>query len=252
MINLKKSKNIIPMDECFFCDGHWYVLTSSSLGGADITPENLVETICSTKNDIKLLLEKGICLPLFFDADCCLDQAIFVIGDLNEKAEEEWIGKLTWKLNIPCGKLILLCGGAECDWLKYAISEQPPDKNFQYFQRINVEPGEYLVTIYAYMSSYTAYEYFYNRYNFGYGGEDEYEFFQRWFEKTRPGMDLPLWIEELDGDLSDRLVSYIIQLKPLENEPLFPNIDPDIGWCSKFEFREPQLCPLGLPFETLI
>ncbi|NJL43108.1 MAG: hypothetical protein HC935_06750 [Pseudanabaena sp. SU_2_4] len=64
--------------------------------------------------EIEALLRQGVCIPLYFEADCALDGfTLFVIGDLTEEESDEWIGKFVAKLNVPCGKLVLLCGGGD-------------------------------------------------------------------------------------------------------------------------------------------
>lgn len=49
---------------------------------------------------------------------------------------------------------------------------------------------------------------------------------RQWYQINRPG-----WAD----------LGYIIRLAPLETEPPFPKLVPEIGWCSEFEFRQPQL-----------
>src|SRR5690242_14064610 len=133
----------IPIASEFFCDGHYYVLTSASLGGSDLTPERVSDILGrADEPEIEELLKRGICIPLCFDGDCALDRTtVFVLGDLTEQEEHDWIARLSWKLNIPCGKFILLCGGGDAEELADAISGNPPKPNYQIFQAIDVPPG---------------------------------------------------------------------------------------------------------------
>ncbi|MCI5144366.1 MAG: hypothetical protein D3923_02295 [Candidatus Electrothrix sp. AR3] len=89
------------------------------------------------------LLRRGICLPLFFDCDCALDEAIFVLGELNEREEAEWLGRIQLKLEVPCGELLLMGGGREEDFEIALEHFDPPNKHFQFFQKIKVDPGSY-------------------------------------------------------------------------------------------------------------
>lgn len=220
------SRKVIPIDEAFFCDGHYYVLTSASLGGSGLTPEALSNTLRrADESEIEELLRRGVCIPLFFDGDCALDgETIFVLGDLTEQEEHDWIGRLSWKLNIPCGKFILLCGGGDAEELADAISGKPPKPNYQIFQVIDVPPAEYLVEVYAYLASMTV-QLSLDEYD-DKGNLKENENLEQWYKTNRPGMD---------G------VNYIIRLVPLDTEPPLPKLVFEIGWCGDFEFRQPEL-----------
>lgn len=208
----------ILMSAEFFCDGHYYVLASNSLGGSHFTPLEL-SNILGDGNEAQIeeLLKQGVCIPLFFEADCELDGGtLFVIGDLTDEESNQWIGKLVGKLNIPCGKLVLLCGGGHEDMIAEAISGNPPDPNYVVFQAIDVPPGEYQVEIYAYLSSSIAQNYL----------EEQEATVQEWFQLNCSGSEA---------------VGYIIRLVPLETEPPLPKLVPEVGWCGEFEFRQLDL-----------
>lgn len=212
--------NRIPIDKNLFCDGHGYLLTSASLGGSDLTAAEVSATLFSGDRQKCLeLIKKGICFPVAFEGDCALDEhTVFLLGELDEREEHDWIARLAWKLNIPCGKLVLCCGWAEED-LTPACAGQPPEENYVVYQTIDVPPDEYLVEIYAYLSSLTV--------QISLDEEDENGFLREneelaeWYRRNRPG---------IAG------VDYIIRLKPLENgEPRLPRIEE--GWFEEFEFR---------------
>jgi hypothetical protein len=226
MPKLPESRRSIPISKPFFCDGHYYVLTSASLGGSDLEPAELAQVLARAEaSEIENLLRRGICLPLVFDGDCALDSnTIFVLGDLTEQEERDWIGRLVWKLNIPCGKLILLCGGGDAEELAYAISGNPPKPNYEIFQVIDVPPDNYLVEIYAYFSSMTvqiSLEDYDEHWNL-----KENQALEQWYRKNHPSSDD---------------IGYVIRLVPLEQEPAFPQLVPEIGWCGEFEFRQFEL-----------
>jgi hypothetical protein len=212
----------IPISSEFFCDGGYYVLTSSSLGGRNYTPSELANILGDgNEAQIRELLSQGVCIPLFFEADCELDRVtLFVVGNLSEAEANEWIGKLVGKLKIPCGKLVLLCGGGEEDMIAAAISGHLPDPDYVIYQTIDVAPGDYQVEIYAYLQSSIARNYI-----------------EAHLEEQEPSIQA--WFDRNQDDLEDGL-GYIIRLCPLTTEPPLPNLDPDIGWCGIFECRKPK------------
>ncbi|MDX2243387.1 MAG: hypothetical protein NW224_22125 [Leptolyngbyaceae cyanobacterium bins.302] len=221
-----ESRKEVLIDQNFFCDGHFYVLTSASLGGSTLKPEDISDTLGrGDEVEIEQLLRQGICIPLFFDGDCALDRkTLFVLGKLTPEEEHDWIGRLTWKLNIPCGKLVLLCGGGDADELAYAISGNPPKPNYQISQVIDVVPGEYQVDVYAYLSSMTvqqSLEEYDEHWNL-----IEHKELETWYQANRPGTS---------G------ISYIVRLAPLESEPPLPKLVPEMGWCGEFEFRKTEV-----------
>lgn len=211
----------IPISSHFFCDGHGYVLTSASLGGSDLSPIQFSELVLNGSSDaIAPLLAQGICMPILFESDCALDRkTLFVIGKLTPQEENDWCARLTWKLNIPCGKLILLCSCVAED-VAHAISGKPPREDFMIFQVIDVPPDLYEVNIYAYSSSPTFIETL---------DEEEYER----YEKEMIELDLD------DYDSQGNLISvgYIICLSPLTNMELdLPETND--AWLEKFTFRK--------------
>ena len=223
MFELSEKNNRIPIPDEFFCDGHCYVLTSSSFGGSGLTAKELSDTLFeANEKKVTELLQKGVCLPICFEGDCALDgNTVFILGDLNEQEERNWIARLQWKLNIPCGKLILCCGCSDED-LGPAAAGQPPDKHYEIYQVINVPPAEYLVEIYAFLPSMTV-QVSLDVYDEK-GNYREDEELEKWYQENRPGIEF---------------LGYIIRLKPLENEPTMPELDG--GWFQKFEFRPAEI-----------
>jgi hypothetical protein len=200
----------IPIDPELFCDGSTYVLTSESLGRSGLTPAELSAILFGeSSGDVTVedLLRDGVCLPLLFEGDCALDQeTTFVVGDLGEQEQRDWIARLAWKLNVPCGKLLLV-GGCAAEDLERACSGKRPKKRSVLHQRIEIPPGEYLVEVYAYLESITVSM-------FLEGNELEAEYRAR-----HPGS-------------TDH---YVIRLAPLRTTPAMPAADG--GWCGTFEFR---------------
>jgi hypothetical protein len=213
----------IPISPNFFCDGHGYLITSSSLGGSEIEPAQLSHILINgSSEEMASLLHQGICIPICFDGGCAMDRStLIVVGDLTKSEQDQWLGKFVWKLNIPCGKLVLLCGGGYAEDLAHAISGKPPKEHYEIFQVFDIPPDEYLVEIYAYKSSLTVYQYLSSLQE----NEDE-DFDDDDFDD-----------DDYDQSGNLKKVSYIIRLIPLDMEPPFPQLDAE-GWCEEFEFRE--------------
>lgn len=211
-MDIKQNKRFF-IDPEFFCDGAFYLLTSQSLGNSSYTPEIISDEMLQDKSGIEKLVKEGVCLPITFPGDCALDSnTLFVFGDLNEKEEKNWIGKIQSKLNIPCGKFVFLCGGGDAYELSKAISGNPPDEDYCIFQTYDIEPGNYLVEIYAYLSSMNVQIYI----------EDNQKL-EEYYNKN---------FKSIDG------VDYIIRLNPLKEEPEIPKFVEDIWWCGEFDFRK--------------
>lgn len=203
----------IPIDPAFFCDGHYAVLLSHSLGGSGMEPHALADRLSSgTAESMHDLLRRGICLPIFFGGDGALDGAtLFVLGALEERHAQAWIGRLTSKLSIPCGKLVLLAGGGDGDELAQAVSGQPPREHYCIYQSIDVPPGDYRVDVLAYVDS----------------------------------MTVAFMAEDLDDDalrekyqhLPSVSESYVVHLTPWVEELPLPALSDQVDWPGVFTFR---------------
>jgi hypothetical protein len=195
------------------------LLTSASLGGSGFSAAEISEILFEDNREKSIeLLTKGVCLPVCFEGDCALDgETLFVIGDLTEQEEKNWIARLRWKLNIPCGKLILCCGCLAED-LEPATAGIAPRRDFEIYQLIDVPPDEYLVEIYAFFSSQTV-QCSLDEWD-DKGNYTENVELEKWYQANRPG---------IAG------ISYIIRLGRLESEPPMPELES--GWFQKFEFR---------------
>lgn len=237
----------IPFREAFFCDGPFYVITSSNLGGSGLSAETVADILGEGREaDVENLLRQGVCLPLFFPGDCAMDGAIARLGDLTQQESEEWIGRIVSKLKVPCGKVVVVCGGGDGAELEDALAGQGYNGFNGYFESFEIPSGDYQVEVYAYVSSMTVDLHFH---------EDEP--LEDWFHQTRPGIALPKWLEQFKaegymGPLSNELVSYLIRFAPLESDPPLPELVEGIGWCGIFEFRRPELCPLGIERAALL
>lgn len=221
-----------------YCDGHYTVISSVSRGGSMLSPAEMATTLREGPEQKLLELQKaGICLPIEFEGDCALSKIIVVVGELTTQEEAEWIGRLSGHLNVPCGKLLLLAGGGdEYDW-ENALADADKVNDDECFAIVDIPPGDYLIEVYAFLSSMTVAHYI----------EDLSEVAD-WFKQSRPGMDVPHFVTEVSQgegyDLNDEYMDYMIRLKPLSVEISAP--ESDQGWRDTFTFRRPELCPLGI------
>ena len=247
---MDKTRTVIPINEDFFNDGYWYVLGSTSLGGQHLSPKDIGDRLQQENPAvIQNLLRQGICLPLYFPADCCLDEAIIILGDLTEQEEQEWIGRLQGKLEIPCGEFMVMGGGLTEDFEIALNNFEPPDPHFQFFQKIKVDPGTYFVEIYAFAPSINANELWED-------ADITEDDILAWWHNTHPDESLPLWLrlyteqtEESDYDKEEDLVDYIIRLVPMDKDQIdieLPKISDEGMWCGVYEMRQPEICPVGL------
>jgi hypothetical protein len=229
--------------ENFFCDGPGYVLTSSSLGGSGLSHDEIAHRLESSDPEIiHELLSRGICLPLYFPADCALNNAVVILGDLNEREQNEWIGRIQAMLEIPCGELVLLGGGMEEDF-DNALSNDPNSITSLY-QTFKVPPGRYLVEIYAFLGSITADRALIDVQN---RGDSVVEWCQ--LANQQPE-NYPQWLQYF---LEDKWFDwnalgaqeYIIRLAPLQEHPTIPELTEDM-WCGVFTIRTPKACPQGI------
>lgn len=248
-----KSRRVQDIDSSFFNDGHWYTLTSQSLGG--MSPDALSEELDDgTGEKIHHLMKQGVCLPLAFDADCAMDlYTRFVVGDLSEREEAEWIGRVQASLHIPDGQFTLIAGGMPEHF------EDVVNNEGDGFVTVEVEPGDYLLEVYAYLGSYTV--------NMHFEHPDDYDtedpakapsavFLKSWWRQSRGDTPEPAWLaqwqEESYVDNDDcEFLAYVVRLKKTTEPVPPPAQDKDYcWWVTAFEFRELPLCPQGIPFKT--
>jgi hypothetical protein len=213
-MNKPRINKTIPIDENFFCDGHYVVLLSQSLGGSGIDPLQLADTLgAGDAGAMQDLLRRGVCLPICFGTDCALDGATrFVVGNLDDEHRQAWVARLTGKLAVPCGKLVLLCGGGNGDDLARAVSGTPPEEDFCIYQTLDVPPGDYRVDVLAYLSSVTV--------GLLHQDLDDDELQEKY--EHLPAVD--------EG--------YVVHLTPLDGDLPLPALVDEVNWPGVFELRE--------------
>lgn len=247
---VESNRQVVPLDDGFFNDGHWYVISSSSLGGSGLSIPDFAQKLQTEDGEvINDLLRRGVCLPLYFGCDCALDSAIFVFGDLSKHEEAEWIGRIRSKLEVPCGEMMLMGGGLEEDFETALPNFEPPDPHYRFFQKFRLEPGSYIVEVYSFLGSYPV--------NQAWENIDDASEFESWWNESRPGEDQPEWIsffndEEYVDSEEFELVEHIVRVVPATEEVPLPPLEDDSKWVGQFEIRRPEMCPRGLKREEVL
>jgi hypothetical protein len=133
------------------------------------------------------------------------------VGDLDETHEKAWIARLTGRLAIPCGKLVLVCGGGVGEELERAVSGKPADRDYCIYQSIDVPPGDYRVDVLTYLHSSTV--------SLLHEDLDDEEIQQKY--RNLPSVD----------------ECYVVRLTPLQEELPLPALVEEVDWPGVFEFR---------------
>ncbi|MCZ6876452.1 MAG: hypothetical protein O7G88_23490 [bacterium] len=233
-------------------------------GAISVTSQSALERIIQSAHDMKGLFRQHLVIAQELVQD---DEFIarVVVNDALMADEENWLGRVTGILHIPCGRL-LLCAGFDLDDL--ADFSKMGQNEFIY--PIEVPAGDYQVDIYTYVNSI----------NGGFCLPDTVKL-GAWFRSSYPATPFPLWLaaiceqepeqdpgyEDLwaemeeateDGRLSfemdpTALIDFVIQLRPLGKDILLSAIAetedgffaPDVG------ARLPTQFPLGVRSFTL-
>lgn len=241
----------------FFNDGTWWVLTSGSLGGLE--PEELESRLTPEDAEHKReMMEQGVCLPLYFDCDCAMDRAVVVVGDLSEAEQAQWVGRVCSQLVIDDGVFLVLGGGMADDFEEAAEAEL--DDPSERYRKIAVEPGRYRVEVYAFVGSFTVNEHWGYDYQAEERGEPRDHRCQAIAEtwaRTRPDEEQPAWLEMLleDGYVDaeeSELLEYVIRLVKSDEPVPTPELEETTSWAGVFEWREPELAPLGIRREDVV
>jgi hypothetical protein len=242
------ARQVLPLCRRFGNDGHWYALTSTSLGGSGLSAAQISERLETA--ELRRLVRDKICLPICFDADRALDNAYVVVGGLSAAEESEWIGRVRARLTIPCGEFLLLGGAQEPDFEAAMKNLKPRDPHYVNYCKFAVAPGEYVVDVYAYVGSSTV--------SLGWDGFGSLAVAKQskhdlvaWWESSRPGQPCPAWLRSwlATGTVGNELglAGHVIRLQQSDEEVPLPEVDADTGWCGVFQYRQPMLCPAGIP-----
>lgn len=196
----------------------------------------------------KSLTEKGALMATsLYQDDGYFVRILF--GDLNDEERSQWTAKVSWKLNLESGKMVVsgVCDPDLEDYLEdFPSAEQ--DGDYQLGCLVEVPAGKYAVTIYSYppndlAGGWMAIE---DRRSFKlcFGQESEFEYEKplEYFARTHPGETPPDWIK--NGWEDDDFLNFVIHLAPLSEELPPPAFESD--GCLLWQYRKPEICPVGI------
>lgn len=178
----------------------------------------------------------------------------FVIGDLTDAEKSEWTSKVSWKLNLESGEMVVsgVCDEDLEDYMEdFGVCEN--DGNYELGCFVQVPKGIYQADIYGYPPGDLAGGWMriedksLFRQCFGKDSDLPFEKPIDYFNRTRPNEIPPKWI--VDGWEDKPFLNFLIHLSPLEKEPKIPKFEAD--GCLVWEFRKPEICPVGIQLEEV-
>ena len=182
-----------------------------------------------------------------------------VIGDLLPQEDEEWTGRLDWKLRVPDGNLVV-CGGSE--YVMEEFEDEEEHSLAEYVKHIKIPRGDYKATIFMYMPGVNGTPCLRAA-----KGGDEPEPLGEWFRRTRPKEKFPEWLQnecisdpaedtdhedEWEGkkpvkDPNRGYVEFLLQLTPMAADEKVEMPKADDGWFSTpSRCRVPERIPLRI------
>jgi hypothetical protein len=211
------------------------------LGGYEF--KDLLWGVFSNKaaETVRQLVDRNALMPMSLYQD---DGYIvrLVLDELGEREAEDWVARARWKLNIPCGKLLVT---GVLDFEDEIPEANDGDEFYVGCCYAEVPPGDYQVEVY----SYPPYDL-----STGWGQVENPDLFEGklepekpidYFRRTRPNEEPPEWLDDENFNLENAYINFVVRLtSPQEGLPR-PEFEGDgfIEW----EFRKPEKFPLGVP-----
>jgi hypothetical protein len=220
--------------------GCMIMVAPMSLGGYAF--EDLLWGVFSNKaaETVRQLVERKAMMPMsLYQDDGYLVRV--VLGELNERETEDWTARVRWKLDIPCGKL-LVTGVLDHE------EKIPKAKDGGEFYvgccYVKVPPGEYQVEVYSYPPGDLS---------TGWGQIENPRLFKGklkpekpldYFRRTRLNEEPPEWINDEDLEMENAYINFVVRLTSVKEELPALQFEEDgfIAW----EFRKPEKFPLGV------
>lgn len=190
---------------------------------------------------VQQLVERNVLMPMSLYQD---DGYIvrLVKDDLSEREARDWVARVRWKLNIPCGKL-LITGVLDYE------DEIPEAKDGDDFYigccYVEVLPGDYQVEVY----SYPPYDL-----STGWGQIENPELFtgslepeapSDYFQRTRPNEEPPEWLNSENFNFENAYINFVVKLSALQGG--LPDLEFEDDGLIEWEYRKPDKFPLGVP-----
>lgn len=199
-----------------------------------------------------LILQNAIMMMSLYQDDGYSVRVI--IGDLTDEEKTDWTSKASWKLNLESGEMVV-SGVCDEDLEKYMkeFGDGVEETDCQLGCIVKVPEGKYRVDVYSYppndlaggwmaiedKSSFRA--------CFGKDSEIPFEKPVDYFKRTRPNETSPDWIKNGYEDAS--FLDFVIHLSPFNGE--LPEQEFEDDSCLEWEFRKPEICPVGIRIEEI-
>jgi hypothetical protein len=175
-----------------------------------------------------------------------------VNGDLTEAEKSNWTSKVSGKLNLESGEMVV-SGVCDEDLEKYMedFGDGVDEKDCHLGCIIQIPKGEYRADVYSYPPNDLAGGWMaiedrsLFRQCFGKDSEIPFEKPVDYFNRTRPNEMAPDWVK--NGYEEASFLDFVIHLSPWAAAPLTSQFEDDS--CLLWEFRKPEICPLGIRLE---
>jgi hypothetical protein len=197
-----------------------------------------------------LILENSIMMMTLYQDDGYSVRV--VIGELSEQEKSDWTSKVSWKLNLESGEMVV-SGVCDPDLENYIkdFGDGINEKDCHLGCILKIPKGIYRADVYSYppndlaggwmaiedKSSFRA--------CFGKDSNLTYEKPSDYFRRTRPDENAPEWI--IEGYEDALFLDFVIHLSPSNEADLSAEFEDDS--CLKWEFRKPEICPVGIRLE---
>jgi hypothetical protein len=211
-------------------------------------------------------IQDGLLIPVSLFQDDSFAIRVVAGDALTTQEQEEWVGRLEWRLDLAKGKLCI-SSGAEWLYEGLAATELADDESLRI---VELPPGHYRATLYSYLGGVNGSACL-DQLAGGYG---QGEPVGQWFRRTRPEDPFPEWlvyrcVAHSDNDpgheqewanrplpdakATPELISFLLHLEPAEPSAITATAKPENGWFSVSEgARKPERCPLGLIAKDVI
>jgi hypothetical protein len=238
----------------------WFITNDS--GGYSILSSAVLPRVIEDQreNDRQFVEAHEVILQSLVGDDSFV--ARVVVGEpLTEPEEGEWISRVRWPLQVPCGRL-LISGGFDPD----VLTDQADDEA----AFVNVPAGECVVEVLTYLHTMNG------RVLRDRWGKDA--LLGAWFRRDHPGRAFPSWVaaemvrspEEDPGHEAEwrRLtesvqtgklrielsplswVGIVVHLLPKDERADLSALGPDGWFAEDAGLRHPARCPLGVPTDV--
>lgn len=208
----------------------------------------------------QLILERQVVMPMSLYQDDSYTTRI-VLGELNAAEQANWLARVVWQLNLPTGQLVV--SGIVDSEIADVPALAEADLDDLKLCSVDVPPGNYTVTVYAYLPDLTG-----EWINIISGksahrqSDLEPENPLAYFRRTRPEAPIPAWLgmnfaeTKVDRnrytneflDSSEDCIEFIVQLLPGSTNLPVPTLEVlEDGMFLNWEFRKPDRFPQGIP-----